>query len=310
MAALGCTNKLAFISYMNTRWAPTEEKIHNRNGNLIFMLAPYPACYVHALTDEQCQESYPLERPERNEETQPHTNQVYREFLTAWQQDLEADSFLFYYHLWLSDALMCDLGTVIWRDIRHLRELGLEGVLSAQPLPVFWPTGSAAAVLAETAWRSDVELDLICDDYLRAAFEDEAGFVRDYLARLYSCMAPKNPYAHDEISKESGDIESALKHVDGATPHLETMYSRRRDNPGKKAVIHLLQHNRYTVHLLRALLEHVNGNKIRAVEYISRASEFLSKSECDLIWAMDLDITRRKLEELKLKYGEWNVESC
>lgn len=304
MAASGCRNKLVFLSYMNTRWAPTEEKIDNRHGNVVFMLAPYPACYIHALTDSQCQESYPLERPKRNKESQPRTNRVYRGFLTAWQQYFEADSFLFYYHLWASDILTCDLEAIIWQDVRQVKDLGLNGILSAQPLSVFWPTGSAVSVLAETAWNTEIELKAITDDYLQAAFADEAGFVRDYLGKLYSCMAPKDPYAHDDIPKDLGQIESALQHVENALPYLKTMSSSWRTNPTEKAVTYLVLHNRYTAYLLRALLEYVNGNKSQSVKNVTRAAEFLTKSENELFWALDLDVTRHRLEGLKLKYGD------
>lgn len=304
MTQAGCNNKLVFLAYNNTRWAPTAKRIENRDGNVVFMFAPYPGCYVHALTDHRCAEPYPLERPQRNEERQPRTNRVYRELLEAWRQWFEADSFLFYYHLWISDMLACDLGAIIWQDVREVSELGLSGVLSAQPLPVFAPTGVPMAVLAETAWNTEVELSAVTDDYLAAAFGDDAAFVGDYLERLHSCMAPKDPYAHDDVPKSLPEVESALRHVEGALPGLESMASGRRRNPGKKAIAYLIRHNRYATLLLRALVEHVRGNKSRAVEGVTRATEFLHETEGESFWAMDLHSTSHRLGQLKLEYAE------
>ena len=304
MAAAGCSNKLVFIAYHNTRWAPTEERIENCHGNVVFMFAPFPGCYIHALTDRRCQEEYPLERPKRNEERQPRTNRAYREFLKSWQECFAGDSFLFYYHLWASDVLTCDIGAIIWQDVRQVHDLGLNGVLSAQPLPVFGPTGVPMSALAETAWNTEVELKAITDDYLAAAFGDDAAFVGDYLDKLYACMAPGDPYAHDGEPKNPGQLESALKHAEAALPRLESIFSSRRKNPGKKAITDLIRHNEYATILLRALLEFVKGNKSQAVEGVTRATEFLHRTERESFWTMDLHSTSHKLGQLKLEFSE------
>jgi hypothetical protein len=304
MTQSGCNNKLVFLAYNNTRWAPTAKRIENRDGNVVFMFAPYPGCYVHALTDYECAESYPLERPKRNEERQPRANRAYREFLKAWQTWFVADSFLFYYHLWIADILTCDLAAIIRQDVREVSALGLSGVLSAQPLPVFAPTGIPMAVLAATTWNTQVELSAVIDDYLASAFGDDASFVGEYLERLQSCMAAKDPYAHDDIPKELPEVELALKSMEEALPALESIASSRRKNPGKKAIAYLLRHNRYATFLLRALRDYVKGNKSGAAAGVTQAVEFLHDTEEESFWAMDLHSTSHKLGQLKMKYAE------
>ncbi len=303
LSASGSETKVAFLSYLSSRWPPTQEEIDNRHGNLIFMFAPYPACFLHALTDDRCTESYPLERPERNRETHPRSNQVYLEFLEAWQSCFEGDSFLFYYYLWFGEVVTSDLESIISRDVGRLKDLGLNGVLSAQPLPVFWPTGSAMSVLAETAWNDKVEMASIRSDYLNAAFGEDAGFVLDYLDRLRCCLAPKNSYSHDDEPQNLGEIETSLELVERALPHLEAMGVRRRHDPGAKAVSFLVHHNRYTAFLLKALIQYSRGNTKQVVELVTRAADYLTEAESELFWALDLDITRHRLETFKRKYG-------
>ena len=49
------------------------------------------------------------------------------------------------------------LARIVSQDMRDLRDLGLNGIISCQALRSFYPLGLAMNVMAETLWNRDVE---------------------------------------------------------------------------------------------------------------------------------------------------------
>ena len=92
--------------------------------------------------------------------------------------------FIFDYYLWrphLDDLNPLGLARIVSQDMKDLRELGLNGIVSCQTLRSFYPLGLVMNVMAETLWDRDVEFSDVVDRLLQTAFGEAADVVREYL---------------------------------------------------------------------------------------------------------------------------------
>ncbi len=150
--------RFVFLSYFESWWPPEKHVVESSRGNAIFMFAPIARCFRHALADETCASDSPLQRPALNHVVMPRDNRTYTRFLDNWWKVFTGDSFLFDYHLmWAVHEQVMDtaLGQVMHEDMRDLKKLGLNGMVSCQVMRSFWPTGLAMAAMAETLWNAD-----------------------------------------------------------------------------------------------------------------------------------------------------------
>lgn len=124
------------------------------------------------------------------------------EFLYANQDRFSGDAFDFDYHLmWepFKDLAGVKLAEVIHDDVRALKDLGLNGMVSCQIQKAFMPHGLGIYAMGRTLENSDVDFDRLRKEYLSAAFGDHVSSVVNILQIFYDCHCPE--YLRNEHSE-------------------------------------------------------------------------------------------------------------
>jgi hypothetical protein len=222
--ALNPAQRFVFLSYFESWWAPSQVSYESKHGNAILMFAPISRCFRHALADETCTESFSLRRPALNHVSMPATNQTFVKLLAKWWKVYEGDSFLFDYYLWsglLQQASDISLAQIIHNDMRALKDLGLNGLISCQVMRSFWPTGLSMAAMAETTWNRKLRWSQIKQDHFQAAYGPDAEWALQYLTKLEKLILEKPSHNGTERleakqTKQLRAIEAYLEehHVD------------------------------------------------------------------------------------------------
>jgi hypothetical protein len=146
--------RIVFLGYVDLLWPPRQEKY--AMDNVIFMFAPISRCFRHALADSKCFDDTPHHRPALNHWEAPTRNRAFGDLALLWKRRKLPDAFLFDYHMMWQiwhDGFAQDIGTTLARDMTQLAELGLNGLVSCQPVRAFYPLPYAPNAMAELLWN-------------------------------------------------------------------------------------------------------------------------------------------------------------
>ncbi|MCM8768773.1 MAG: DUF4838 domain-containing protein [Candidatus Omnitrophica bacterium] len=275
--------KIVFLSYENTLQAPRKVKLVKAD-NLIFMFAPITRCYYHPLTAKECNEkTHNL----ISADGRPRTNQENLKYYYSWKKAFSGDSFLFDYHFMSMtlDFLGANLPEVIYRDMKDLKDLGLNGMLSCQSQRIFWPSGLPMVVMAKTLWNRQVQLEEIRNDYLKHAFGENNGkLVADYFQGLYGLLLKSKAadYSEKEITKALLFLRNKLK------PLYQLPKNRSRQI--------LLHHHWFLTRWLEIFWRLKQGKKNQARRTLSRLKKRLQQQEDSLHEVLDFQMLARWLD--------------
>jgi len=261
--------RFVFLSYFESWWPPEKQVIESNRGNAIFMFAPIARCFRHALADESCASDFPPQRPALNHVVMPRDNRTYTRFLHDWWKVFTGDSFLFDYHLiWAVHEQVMDtaLGRVMHEDMRDLRQLGLNGMVSCQVLRSFWPTGLAMAAMAETLWNADAAWPDMQRRYFAAAYGDDAEVVEQCLAGLDALLSGAPPHERGPVLKadQPERVRAVAEYVRRGRPALALLMKSASAPAHRESLSLLLHHNRFLELLCGVLLGEVNAEDARA----------------------------------------------
>jgi hypothetical protein len=193
--------RMVFLSYFESWWAPTKTKIESNRGNVILMFAPISRCFRHTLYDPACSEGKPPARPKLNKAQMPRSNGALLSLWSKWQPVFSGDTFLFDYYLWSGiHRQACDvkLAQIIHKDMRHLADLNLNGHISCQVIRSFWPSGLPMTAMAETLWNRKTRWSQLKRDYFSAAYGKDADWVNEYLNKLERLLLGKPDHVGGE----------------------------------------------------------------------------------------------------------------
>ena len=207
--------RFVFLSYFESWWAPEQMAVESKHGNAILMFAPITRCFRHTLSDEACSERFPMRRPALNHVRMPKANQTFVKMLDKWWKTYAGDSFLFDYYLWSGlhqQASDVTLAQIIHKDMRALKELGLNGHISCQVMRAFWPTGLAMAAMAETTWNRKVSWQHIKLSHFQAAYGSDATWVQRYLAQLERLTLEKS--SHNGVERMEAKQPKQLRAIE------------------------------------------------------------------------------------------------
>jgi len=195
----GVNTKICFLVYLDLYWPPKDERILNEDRFLL-MFAPIFRTYTKAYDP-----TLPPENLEYkvNKVVYPHTSAPYVEFLRGWQKIFKGDSFDFDYHLMWDinrDFGGETLASVLYSDVRSLKQMGLNGFMSCQIQRAFYPSGFAFYLMGRALSDGTLSFEDIRDEYYSAAFSEHAEFAK----KAYCEVERTVPFAYmrDEIGAD------------------------------------------------------------------------------------------------------------
>ena len=220
MTAEGLSTKVVFLIYVDLLWEPAETKIENPD-RFILMFAPITRNYGQNYSDFL---TYDEELPPyvRNKLQMPKSLAQNLEHLRRWQKEFPGDSFDFDYHLmWahVGDPGYEACARNLFQDMKDLKKIGLNGMVSCQVQRSFLPTALPVLAMAEALWNDQADYKAVANGYYKAAFGDNAKTVQASLEKLSSLFhlyegpglgRAEHPVVCDDFDKAASVIDSLL----------------------------------------------------------------------------------------------------
>lgn len=183
-------HKIVFLAYVDMLWPPETERLRNPD-RFVFMFAPISRNYRQAM--KATPSTPPLPPFDRNHLQFPSDIGGLLAFLKGWQAIFQGDSFVYDYHLissglYQQDPGLMRLARLIHEDVRHLKGLGLNGMVSCQLQRVFFPTGLGMYVMARALWDTSLSFDTIAQEYFTSAFGADGMHCQAYLNKLANLL--------------------------------------------------------------------------------------------------------------------------
>lgn len=184
--------RVVFLLYLDLLFPPKTETLHNPE-RFVLMFAPISRPFGQSLADFAPAEPDPYVL---NETPIPRTVEENLGCLRAWQEYLKGaglsfDSFDFDYYLGRAhygDPGYCAITKIIDKDIDHLPQLGLNGILSCQELRAFYPTDLPCYLMGLKLWDSSLTYEQIAKEYFSAAFGRDGEAVHALLEEVSGCF--------------------------------------------------------------------------------------------------------------------------
>ena len=187
LSKAGLNTRICFLLYHELLFAPLKEKLRNPD-RFVMMFAPITRTFEKSYADVDYKNGIAAPAPYvRNKVVMPNSLEENLSYLFEWQKVFQGDSFVYDYPL--GRAHYGDLGYVgisqtIYRDIRYLKNLKLNGYISCQELRSGLPNHFPNYIMGRMLWDNKAEFEQIRDEYFDAAYGDGSQQVYDYLKQL------------------------------------------------------------------------------------------------------------------------------
>ena len=185
LTAANISTRIVFLVYVDLLWEPVKCCIKNPD-RFILMFAPITRIYGQNYGDSLV---FTEELPPytRNNLIMPESLEQNLEHLRRWQANFSGDSFAYDYHLYL--AHLGDPGYEksaqnLFQDMRDLKLIGLNGMVSCQVQRCFFPTALPFNMMASALWNSDGDFETEALSYYRAAFGEDGEKLHQHLATV------------------------------------------------------------------------------------------------------------------------------
>lgn len=280
LAKEGLPTKIVFLIYVDLLWPAEKERIKNPD-RFILMFAPITRTYSKSFATDA-----PLPKlPEfqRNKLVFPHSIEENLAFLQAWQRDFPGDSFDFDYHLmWdhFKDPGYMAVAKVIGEDMKGLRDIGIDGLVSVQVQRAFFPTGLPMTVMGRNLWDRDLDFSKIASDYFDAAFGPDGKLARRYLDKLTQLFDPV--YIREEKAAIDPAAARAFARIPGFITRFRPTIERNLDSSipcWAKSWEYLRHHAELCTTLAEALRARARGDKSAASAAWERTMEYALANE-------------------------------
>ena len=283
----GLTNKIVFLIYVDLLWPPKETRLKNED-RFVMMFAPITRTYQCPYPSTM--PSLPLVPYNRNHLQFPTTVEGNLAFLREWQKIFSGDSFAFeYYLMWAHYADPGDykIAWLISEDIKNLKNLGLNGLISCQVQRAFFPTGLPLYLMGKLLWNDNLSFEEIVEDYFRSAFGPEGKKCYEYLKNLSQLFTPlfqEENSKKEEIYECGEKIEKLIKEF---RPIIEK--NAQRDCISEAQSWQYLEyHAEICSQLAKILVEKQKGDKEKSREWWEKLKTFLQKNEDQMQPVFDL----------------------
>jgi len=211
LCANGIQTKIVFLLYCDLLWAPQTERLKNPD-RFILMFAPITRTYSGTFSTQKELDDTPVYI--RNQCELPESVEENIAFLRGWQKLFGGDSFDFDYHyMWdhYCDPGYSKIAETLTGDIKNLKTIGLNGLISCQSQRVFLPTGFGMYAMGMTLWNDKLDSDYLAVDYFNRAFGADGQLCRGYLNMLSELFDP--PYLRGEKPRVSEENERQFKQI-------------------------------------------------------------------------------------------------
>ena len=287
MTREGIPMRLVFLLYVDLFWPPVQERLANTE-RFTLMFAPifrdYSSTYIEA-GDKR--EILPFER---NNLQFPKSLDDNLAHLKAWQDIFTGDGFDYDYHLY---SCYFDPGglfsaKILFDDMMHLPNIGLNGMSSCQCQRVFFPIGLHMKALAVGLWGG-VTFDEMVKAHMYDVFGDDGPVMQDYFETVAQLFDPaylhnKKPQVSEESARQFATIPDYLN---SQRPLFEARLSQAQCEADRYTWQYMLYFIEIYTRYSQALHKRALGNDEEALALWKATEEYLWSIEKDIHHAMD-----------------------
>ncbi len=212
LTAANIDTKIVFEAGYGTLWKPLEARVKN-SDRFVLMVAPITRRFSVPLERD---ESVQMAEYKLNQSEYPKSGPENIAYLYDWQKDYDGDCLDFDYHFtWdhYFDFSQYQLTQIIYQDMKNLRGLGLDGLISCQSSRTFLPTSLGMQVMARVLWNREEKYEDLERDILSAEFGENYQKVINYLSEL-SKYNGKEVIRCEAIISDDGVMEKLEKASD------------------------------------------------------------------------------------------------
>ena len=270
----GSEQKIVFIAYNDTIWAPLTERIKNPD-RFSLMTAPISRTYTETLPEIRPTFEY---RPYvRNKNVLPKSLSESFAYLDEWKKSWSGANITYEYHFWRTqyfDLSGLSLGARINEDVKAYQDAGMSGIIEDGSQRSFFPTGLPFYTYARTLFDTALSFEEIRDEYLTAAFGEAAPEILAYLTELGEAFDFKYMCGSMPLDEKLGkfynpDHKHSLDRVSGITAEGRGLIKKyyNSDFRVRTVSIRLLEHHAdWADAMASAMAQKAIGNDDKANE--------------------------------------------
>lgn len=278
MTARGLNAKICFLVYFDLYWAPETERIEHED-RFIMMFAPIFRSYEQAFKSGK--EPVPVPEYRRNKVEYPREIASYLAFYREWRKVFKGDSFDFDYHLMWDinrDFGGETIARVLYEDIRSLKELNINGLISCQVQRAFYPNGLAFYLMGRALTEGSLTYGQVREEYYAAAF----GKNKEFASKFYSDMERlvSFSYMNDRVDGGSvlADLKEALGVIDRTLSEFPSLSAEDETRAESLAILRFVAENIKNV--VTVLVMKIEGRDREEIEQANlRRKEFFNRGE-------------------------------
>jgi len=299
MTEAGLDTKVVFLLYQEILWTPKTQKLRNPD-RFVLMFAPLTRIYTKSFdeigsTEGMEEVPFVLNRIELPTSVEENVASLRR-----WQKDFPIpNSFVFDYHLmWnhLFDIGYIRCAEILFRDMKALPQLGLNGMVSCQLQRVGMPTALPLYMMAQALWNPDIDYDAVVDDYFRAAFGADGNRVRAYLSELsansaWNYLEPSTTLMVVRLEQVAG-LEASFVRLGQAAETFSDeieMHLKRESGNCRKSWEYLRYHSEIVRKMARALQLLAAGDRASAHKAGTDLIGYVQENELRYHNVLDVD---------------------
>ena len=180
LTARNLDSKIVFIAYVDTMYAPLQEKIRN-SRRFALLWAPIQRSYTSSV------DAGKIKVPPayiRNNWPKPTSAEESAAFLLDWQKNWKGECFCYEYHFWRHmcyDPGLMSISRRIYEDIISMKTIGINGIVEDGSQRCYFPNGFAMYIYAEALRDRNCDYDKVKADYFAHTYGSLAEQAEKYM---------------------------------------------------------------------------------------------------------------------------------
>jgi hypothetical protein len=271
----GLSNRIVFIVYTDTTFAPETERIENPR-RFSLMLAPISRSYTKSLTDDGIE--YKTRPYVRNKNVYPANLAENLVYFDEWKKAYEGSSFAFEYHFWRHqyyDFSGLKIAKVLSDDVKAYLSRGVNGIIQDGSQRSFFPTPLAFYVYARTMYDSSLSFEELVEECFSLIYGEGWREFYDYLNE-YAEVLGYDYLRLDPPSENEMSAEERAERLRGLVARGRELIKANYDCPEvriRTVAVRLLElHTKYIEVIAKALAVKATGDNKGYKRLIDKAA--------------------------------------
>ncbi len=271
---------IVFIAYIETFWAPIEERLNNRK-RFTMLYAPITRRYTETYGEPH--DTSQVRPFKLNDNEKPRGMGACLAYLDEWKKHWKGDCFCYEYHFWRQETYdpgYMHLSKLLYDDICALKKNGLDGMVEDGSQRSYFPTGFPFYVYAETLYDSECSYEDLKKDYFMHAYGKDGMKAAKYLDKISSIIG--NEYLAGENKIQDAEFAVKLEEIDRVVAEFVPIIQANKNQTVRVWTVawRLLDyHKDYILELTHAMKQKALGNEIAAKKIFDELMDEFSKRE-------------------------------